>query len=242
MTLLALGVLVLSAGGGARIPENLAYEPAPAAVGAPAAPQANTLSRGAERKQVRTGVVDAGWARTTGAAVGIPAAALTAYASAELRIDKEQPGCRLSWNTLAGIGWVESHHGTIGDRTLLADGTSSTPILGPALNGQGFAAIRPTQEFVQWHGDAEWEHAVGPLQFIGSTWERWGADGDGDGVENPLDLDDAALAAARYLCADSHNLSTAEGWNRAVHSYNHDNTYVVNVFNAANTYAQRAAG
>ena len=67
------------------------------------------------------------------------------------------------------------------------------------------------------------------------------ADGDGDGVADPRDLDDAAWTAARYLCADAQDLATVAGWNAAVYSYNHDNAYVVNVANAANTYAQRAA-
>ena len=34
---------------------------------------------------------------------------------------------------------------------------------------------------------------MGPLQFLPSTWDRWAADGDGDGVADPQDLDDAAL-------------------------------------------------
>ncbi|RNL81453.1 hypothetical protein EFL95_00705 [Nocardioides marmorisolisilvae] len=165
---------------------------------------------------------------------------MAAYGSVELRLHAAQPGCHLAWNTLAGIGWVESQHGTIGGRTLLTDGRSSTPVIGPALNGQGFAAIRSTPTSAQWHGDSTWEHAIGPLQFIPSTWERWAADGDGDGVKDPLDLDDAALAAGRYLCADGHDLATVSGWNAAIHSYNHDRSYVLSVLDAANTYASRA--
>src|SRR3546814_10983757 len=63
----------------------------------------------------------------------------------------------------------------------LSDGRSSRPILGPALDGRpGFAAIRSTPESATWHGDSTWDHAVGPLQFIPSTWSRWAADGDGE--------------------------------------------------------------
>jgi enoyl-CoA hydratase/carnithine racemase len=86
--------------------------------------------------------VDAGWVARTATAAGLPAPAVRAYADAELVVRQERPSCHLSWNTLAGIGWVESQHGTIGGRTLAADGRSSTPILGPALDGSGgFAAI-----------------------------------------------------------------------------------------------------
>lgn len=232
--LVGLGGLVLAAGGGARTPvlpqDQSVLAPAPVRLAAPSRDAART----------RTAGVDPAWAARTGALAGIPATAMVAYGTAQLRMDKVQPGCHLSWNTLAGIGWVESQHGTIGDRVLGPDGTSSPPVIGPALNGQGFAAIRATPESTSWHGDATWEHAVGPLQFIRSTWAKWGSDGDGDGVADPMDLDDAAWTAARYLCADAHDLSSVSGWNAAVHSYNHDNTYVLNVANAANTYAQRA--
>lgn len=236
--LVALGGLILSVGGGSQLRDASAYQaaPAPARLAAPAAGQG--ASRDADR--TRAPRVDPTWAARAGALAGIPAPAMVAYGNAELRMDKAQRGCRLSWNTLAGIGWIESQHGTIGDRALTADGTSSPPIIGPALNGQGFAAIRSTRESAAWHGDATWEHAVGPLQFIRSTWAKWGSDGDGDGTADPMDLDDAAWTAARYLCADDKDLSTVVGWNAAVHSYNHDNTYVVNVAAAANTYAQRA--
>lgn len=242
--LVALGVVIVSGGGGARSSADVAgaptYDaaPAPASLGGPAADQgSSTVSRSAPRRAL---TVDPAWAASTGARAGIPARAMVAYGTAALRLQRTQPTCNLSWNTLAGIGWVESHHGTIGGRALLEDGRSSELVLGPALNGQGFAAIRSTRESARWHGDRTWEHAVGPLQFIASTWERWGTDGDGDGVADPTDLDDAALSAGRYLCADGHDLATGAGWGRAVHSYNHDNAYVLNVLSAANTYAERA--
>ncbi|MGJ0558389.1 lytic murein transglycosylase [Methylocystis sp.] len=244
VALAAVGGLVATAGGGARSADTLTYEAAtaPGTLAGPAAADGNTTSRGGTRSPVTTPVVDPAWAARVGSAVGVPATAMAAYGGAELRMSRTQPGCHLSWNTLAGIGWVESHHGTIGDRVLEADGTSTPAVIGPALDGQGFAAIRSTPESTSWHGDPTWEHAVGPLQFIASTWEKWGSDGDSDGVADPMDLDDAAWTAARYLCADAHDLSTVDGWNAAVHSYNHDNTYVANVAAAANTYAERAAG
>jgi membrane-bound lytic murein transglycosylase B len=180
--------------------------------------------------------VDPRWVATTAAAASIPAPAVRAYATAQLA---EPDGCDVGWTTLAGIGWVESHHGTIGGRTLGGDGRSSRPVLGPALNGEGgFAAIPSTPETSSWHGDAVWDHAVGPLQFIPSTWETWGADGDGDGSADPNDLDDAALAAVDYLCADGHDLTSATGWTDAVFSYNHAQSYVDAVYAAATQYAE----
>lgn len=147
--------------------------------------------------------------------------------------------CDLAWNTLAGIGWVESQHGTLDGRTLGEDGRADRPVTGPALDGDGFAAVPATGLGTAWHGDPEWEHAVGPLQFLPSTWARWGADGDGDGLADPHDLDDAAAAAVAYLCADGHDLTSGAGWSAAVFGYNHDAAYVAAVQSAAATYADR---
>ncbi|RYJ02532.1 MAG: lytic murein transglycosylase [Actinomycetales bacterium] len=183
--------------------------------------------------------VDPQWVADTAAAAGIPAPAVRAYANAQLN---EPRGCDVGWTTIAGIGWVESHHGTIDGRTLGEDGHSSTPILGPALDGVDFAAIPATSESTAWHGDPVWDHAVGPLQFIPSSWDTWGADGDNDGTADPNDLDDAAFAAAQYLCADGHDLTTGAGWADAVFSYNHDQSYVDSVYAAAKEYADRTGG
>jgi membrane-bound lytic murein transglycosylase B len=84
-----------------------------------------------------------------------------------------------------------------------------------------------------------WQRATGPLQLLPSTWARWGSDGDGDGVADPQDLDDAAYAAARYLCASRGDLGTGRGWSTAVFSYNHSTAYVRSVHDAAQAYADR---
>jgi membrane-bound lytic murein transglycosylase B len=172
-------------------------------------------------------------------ATGIPGPALRAY----VRGGRAAPhGCGVGWTTLAGIGYVESHHGTLGGRALLADGHSSSTILGPALDGTGeFAAIRSTPVSRAWHGDSVWEHAVGPMQFLPETWARYATDGDGVGGADPLDLDDAAAAAARYLCGGGGDLRTAVGWEKAVLSYNHSDAYVAEVYAAARRYADRTA-
>lgn len=181
--------------------------------------------------------VDPAWVARTAQAAGVPATALAAYARAELSSPRS---CGLGWTTLAGIGWIESHHGTIGGRTLGSDGYSSSRILGPALDGEGpVAAIRATELTTTYHGDPDWDHAVGPMQFIPSTWETWGADGDGDGVSDPNDLDDAALAAADYLCAGDRDLTTGSGWTAGVLSYNNAQVYLDDVHAAATTYADR---
>jgi membrane-bound lytic murein transglycosylase B len=174
--------------------------------------------------------VSPAWVSRTAVRAGIPEPAVRAYGAATLQEGRDAPACHLGWTTLAAIGWVESQHGTIDGRTLEADGRSDPPVLGPALDGDGdLAAIRAE--------DGGWARAVGPLQFLPSTWAVWAADGDGDGVPDPQDLDDAALAAAHYLCAAGGDLATGPGWVAAVRAYNHADAYVRAVYAAASTYA-----
>ena len=185
--------------------------------------------------------IDSAWVATKARTSGTPAPGVRAYARAQLTAPQ---GCGIGWTTLAGIGYVESQHGTIGGRTLLADGRSSSPILGPALDGAGdVAAIRSTPTSREFHGDLVWEHAVGPMQFLPRTWDRYATDGDGDGDghADPLDLDDAAAAAVRYLCAGGGDLATGAGWAAAVFSYNHAQVYVDAVYAAATSYSELSA-
>ena len=67
--------------------------------------------------------------------------------------------------------------------------------------------------------------AIGWMQFLPSTWERWGLDADGDGLANPWNPDDAVFAAARYLAAAGGHEDVA----RAVFAYNHSDEYVRDV-------------
>ncbi|MET0989094.1 MAG: lytic transglycosylase domain-containing protein [Glaciihabitans sp.] len=202
----------------------------PGTVMEPAAPEAAAAGPGI------ADAVDAGWLDSVSAATNVPRRALAAYAGAAVRLATEQPGCNLGWTTLAGIGQIESGHASHGGSTLLADGTTDRAIRGPALDGVDFMAIADTDGGV-WDGDATWDRAVGPVQFIPGTWARWGADGNGDGVTDPNQIDDAVLAAGRYLC-HSGDLSGVDGWRAAIFSYNHDNAYVDAVADQANAYAR----
>ena len=71
--------------------------------------------------------------------------------------------------------------------------------------------------------------AIGWMQFMPSTWERWGVDADGDGIANPWSPDDAIAAAARYLAASGGQSDIS----RAVFSYNHAQWYVDEVLQLA---------
>lgn len=184
---------------------------------------------------------DRRWVLMTARRTGIGARALTAYAAADLRTASTNPGCHLSWATLAGIGWVESQHGTIGGRVLdLAGHPAITPIIGVQLTGAGALAQIADSDGGKIDGDPAYDRAVGPLQFLPSTWRTWGSDGDGDGYIDPQDIDDSAWSAARYLCAGGGRLDSPTDWTRAILSYNESDAYVVDVVAATNAYASRA--
>ncbi|PRY02012.1 lytic transglycosylase domain-containing protein [Allonocardiopsis opalescens] len=183
--------------------------------------------------------LDQGWIAEVSARTGVPERALQAYAGAHLWSEGALPGCRLTWTTLAGIGQIETRHGTFGGGEIDADGDTTVPILGPQLDGDGFAAIGDSDGGVL-DGDTEWDRAVGPMQFIPGTWRSWGTDADGDGRADPHNIDDAAVSAARYLCADGRDMSTVEGWQSAVLSYNNSGEYVTDVLETANGYASAA--
>ncbi|MFC6042236.1 lytic transglycosylase domain-containing protein [Nocardioides hankookensis] len=162
----------------------------------------------------------------TASTSGIPAAALAAYQRAETVINSADPGCHLSWQLIAAIGRVESDHGRTNGNTLDAQGVATPGIYGPPLNGgDGTSRISDT-DAGQYDADTTWDRAVGPMQFIPSTWSVVGVDADGDGQRNPQDVDDAALATAVYLCSGGDDLGTTAGQRSAVLRYNHSQSYV----------------
>ena len=167
-------------------------------------------------------------------ATGLTPRSLESYVNAELSLTETSPRCRISWRTIAAVGAVEGAHGTYGGRDLGLDATPSRPIIGLALNGTNtdnfgeVVAVIADTDRGRWDGDAVYDRAVGPMQFIPQTWSRWAQDGDDDGLFNPQDLDDAALAAGAYLC----NYGSQRGWENwksAVFGYNHSPAYVASV-------------
>ncbi|WP_405775016.1 lytic transglycosylase domain-containing protein [Streptomyces sp. NBC_00859] len=154
---------------------------------------------------------------------GIPATVLAAYRAAEAQLRRSDRACRLPWQLLAAIGKVESGQARGG--AVDTHGTTLAPILGPVLNGSGFAHI-PDTDHGAYDGDATYDRAVGPMQFIPSTWAAWGQDGNHDGKKDPNNVFDAALAAGHYLCAGGRDLGSAGGLDTAVLSYNHSDAYL----------------
>ena len=167
---------------------------------------------------------------------GIPSAALAAYQRAETVINAADKTCNLSWQLVAAIGRVESNHGRANGNTLNSDGLAVPGIYGVALDGKNDTAVISDTDAGEYDSDAKFDRAVGPMQFIPSTWSVVGVDADGDAKRNPQDIDDAALATAVYLCSGPDNLSTAAGQHAAVFRYNHSESYVDLVLSIMNAY------
>jgi cell wall-associated NlpC family hydrolase len=80
--------------------------------------------------------------------------------------------------------------------------------------------------------------AVGWMQFMPSTWARWGIDANGDGVADPNNPSDAIFSAARYLAGCGGQFDIA----RAVYCYNHATWYVNEVLGLAGLYGGAGGG
>jgi hypothetical protein len=178
------------------------------------------------------------WVVPAGGAASIPALTLRAYREAAAWAAGFDPDCRLSWTVLAGIGRIESNHGLFGGPAtrFSAAGTVSPRITGPPLDGRGVARI-PDSDGGRWDGDTTWDRAVGPMQFIPTTWRSLGRDGNADRVADPNNLFDAAVSAAGYLClGGGGDLGEPARLRQAIHAYNHSWPYVDAVLGWARLY------
>ncbi|HTZ85181.1 MAG TPA: lytic transglycosylase domain-containing protein [Solirubrobacteraceae bacterium] len=101
----------------------------------------------------------------------------------------------IDWAVLAAIGRVECDHGLDADPSCGSEG---------ATNYAG---------------------AGGPMQFIASTWTRYGIDGDGDGRADRWDPADAIYGAANYLA----HAGAPRDYRRAILAYNHAGWYADDV-------------
>jgi membrane-bound lytic murein transglycosylase B len=188
-----------------------------------------------QRTQARVAYEEA---RVLAQVVGVrfPLVALDAYWRAAAHMTGERPACRLGWWALAGISRVEGRHGTYGGSSLLASGQTTRAIIGIPLDGTNNTRAIPDTDGGALDGDPVWDRAVGPMQFIPTTWARFRADGDDNGQADPHNLYDATLAAARYLCRTSSGLDGDEGLRRAFFAYNNSMDYVERVLSFARGY------
>ena len=191
-------------------------------------PSVNTHAGGRPAEQLRA------WAEPRAAALDIPVIALEAYAYAARVAEVENPNCHIAWTTLAGIGEVESHHGTYRGAKLSSNGDVSPPIRGVRLDGSG-GNLRIVDDAAPGHDGLA--RAMGPMQFIPETWRLYGVDAHNDGRLSPDNIDDAALTAAGYLCWSGKDLATPSGWLTALRAYNDSSDYARAVRDWAAAYA-----
>jgi hypothetical protein len=161
---------------------------------------------------------------------------LDAYLRATRRVDIADPACGLEWWAVAAVGYVETGHAR--GRAMLPDGTVTDEIIGPTLDGtDGNQTVLDTDKG-ELDGDPVYDHGVGPMQFIPETWKNRGADGNNDGVKDPYNFYDAALATARVLCANrgDQRLSTVAGFGNAIFAYNPSKDYLRKVTEIAQRY------
>jgi membrane-bound lytic murein transglycosylase B len=202
-------------------------------------PPVDTYAKGRPADQLHA------WAAERALALHIPVTALEAYGYAARVAEVENPSCHIAWTTLAGIGQVESHHGTYHHATLFPNGDVRPPIRGVVLDGtNGTMRIvddAPGRiidgEAGGMDGQPDTVRAMGPMQFIPETWREYGVDADNDGKVDVDNIDDAALSAAGYLCWRGKNLATPRGWITALWAYNDSDVYARAVRDWATAYA-----
>lgn len=168
-----------------------------------------------------------------------PPQLLAADEAASTAIGSIVTGCVVPVWVLLAVGEVES--GNASGRTILPDGNVSPPIIGPALDGSlpGTRAL-PATDGGALTGDPEWSHAVGPMQILPSTWQRW-AHTERAGPPDPQNVDDAALTAAVILCQPPADLSDPAQLAPALAGYNHSGAYASEVLAWASYFETSAA-
>ena len=170
---------------------------------------------------------------------GIPSTVLAAYKAAEATLAGTNPNCHVSWSLIAGIGRVESGNASGG--RVDAAGTTNGRILGPRLDGTANTAVIRDTDGGSMDTDPAFDRAVGPMQFIPSTWKTFAKDGNRDGVANPHNIYDAALSAGSYLCASGGDLSQPAAQRAALLRYNRSDAYAALVMRWAASYAAGAS-
>ncbi|MDH4168633.1 MAG: D-alanyl-D-alanine carboxypeptidase family protein [Acidimicrobiia bacterium] len=108
--------------------------------------------------------------------------------------------CAIPWPVLAGIADTATDHGRVQNAERRPNGSLYPMIVGPPLDGQGGRRLVADTDGGRWDDDVVWDRALGLFQFIPATWSAYAGDGNGDGVRDPQNVWDEAVAAANHLC------------------------------------------
>ncbi|NYE01526.1 hypothetical protein BJY21_002710 [Kineosphaera limosa] len=164
----------------------------------------------------------------------VPERAAQAYRRAEATMAQDQSSCRVPWWLVAAVGKVESNHA---NGQADKNGNVVPALRGARLDGQapGTKQVLDT-DGGRLDGDALYDRPMGPLQLLPGTWELMARDGNGDGIADPDNIDDAALTAATFLCSSGQDLSSAKGLATGVLYTNDRADYAANVLSWASYY------
>ncbi|KQZ75436.1 hypothetical protein ASD66_03510 [Nocardioides sp. Root151] len=171
-----------------------------------------------------------------------PEVAVAAYQRASAVMNAAS-SCQLDWLTLAAIGRVESNHsrGAQLEHRLTKVGVARPAIVGHVLNGRrGLGSFADTDAGTL-DRNQRWDAPVGALALMPSTWSTVAVDADGDQRRNPQDIDDAALGAAVFLCADGRKLRQPAQLRRALATYHRAPRFVSTVLALQKRYEKQAS-
>ncbi|MEY9211499.1 C40 family peptidase [Thermobifida halotolerans] len=172
---------------------------------------------------------------------GIPPVLLDAYHRGAARLTDLHPQCTgMTWAILAGIGRIESTHGAGHD--IAPNGDVAPPFVGPRLDGSGVGGnLTPHYDTDdgRWDGDTEYDRAVGLTQHLPANWDRYGRDGNDDGVADPHNAYDSVLSTAVELCVsggEKVDFTDRGQLSAALFRYNHSDAYVADVLGWIDAY------
>nr|WP_240981715.1 NlpC/P60 family protein [Streptomyces sp. R302] len=199
------------------------------------------VANGAAGHEEEAGAAASGPSAAAPAGVsGIGPVVLDAYVRAAAAMTTLRPRCRgMRWSVVAGIGRVESNHAA--GRDVATSGAVTPRIYGVRLNGSGAGgntSVHGDTDRGVLDGDTVYDRAVGPMQFIPSTWNGpSGQDGNGDGAKDPHNIYDAAQATAAYLCGTGpSDLGDDAQLRKAVLRYNQSGAYADEVLGHVHAY------
>lgn len=208
---------------------------APAVEPAPAVPSVAEIAAVLRRAPVGRPADYAGEIRSAGIV------AVAAYQRAETVINATVD-CNLDWTVLAAIARVESDHGRgDGEHRVTSTGRVIPAYVGAPLDGsEGGDRLHDT-DGGELDGHPRWDAPVGPFGFLPTVWSSVAVDADGDKLRDPQDVDDAALAAAVFLCSGGRDLSRVGQLQQALGEYHPAQRFSGTVVSLAQVYQEQEA-